>query len=586
MSFLARSIHWVTGAVMIAAGAVRAGEAPVVSVYCDPQHVKLSADTPTRLAVRIRVPEGHHAYLDPGDDGLFIPIRVDLSAFATAQVSVRPISAPIGERDAAMKATVFRGEDVFVYELSGIGPPGVRKIELPVQTQLCNDRSGLCYLSQTVSCTVEVEQTDRGHAESSSVPPVPPTGGTEPTWNERLESLLGRFWGNPFAAVLICLLGGLLAAATPCVYPMIPITAKILSGWGGPDHRGTARPAAVYLLGVTAIYFALGFIEALSGDVFNVLLRQPWVILLFAGVFAALGLSLFGAFELNLPSRWTNRLTSVGGGGRGKWAGLFLMGAGAGLVISPCVGPMVFAILLHVMDASADGASSGTVATAAYGGALVAAFGAGVGLPLFVVGALSRRLPKPGGWMVWVKYLFGLVILGVAFWYAHKGLQTARADGGALAAGLAGFGAAVTAAGVLLLRRNAAGPGAPRRPRTIRWLTGISLLMVAVALFIFCFTRPGVYGTRPDRIAPAAGEELRGRLRWHRRSEPALTEAARLRRPIFVDFYGDWCANCQAFDAMTERDPALEAALSGVVLLRIHDTDPQPRRASCHPAWA
>lgn len=246
---------------------------------------------------------------------------------------------------------------------------------------------------------------------------------------DRLVSVLSTNFGNPLIAILITLLAGLASAATPCVYPMIPITARILMGRGGDDAARGRLHAVMYFVGIIIVYAALGVIAGSTGGAFNELLRIPLVILAFAVLFLLLGLSMLGLFEIQLPSSFTTKVD----GATSSRSGLFgtaLMGVGAGLIVSPCVGPVVIFILTQIAARIADvqatgGAGAGQIA---YGGYLMAGYGAGLGIPFLIVGVLSARMAKPGRWMTLVRTALGLVILYFAYDYFHKALATAGVD--------------------------------------------------------------------------------------------------------------------------------------------------------------
>ena len=361
----------------------------------------------------------------------------------------------------------------------------------------------------------------------------------------------------------ICLLGGLLASATPCVYPMVPITARILAG-RGTGRRGALAHSGMYLLGIMIIYFVMGTVAAWTGSGFGTLLRSAWVILAFSLVFGVLALSTFGAFELALPASWTNRI-HVSTGGKAGLLGSVLMGVGAGLVVSPCVGPILAAILLRVFDASGS-------LSAIYGGILVAVFGAGVGLPLFVVGLLSNSLPRPGQWMVYVKWLFGAVILAVGLIYLDKAMGTAGISGGqARALGYVTYVIFLAAMGTLLYRpASIQGTGLEKVRRPL----GLGLLVAAMVSLCLFVVSEQWSDAHPGPAISAQGDD-HGNLTWHTSWKEALAEAKRTGRPVFVDFTAEWCANCRDFSQRAARPGKLNSVLQEPVLVKIdYDNNP------------
>ena len=210
--------------------------------------------------------------------------------------------------------------------------------------------------------------------------------------------------GTTHPSLLFALTYGFLTALTPCVYPMIPITISIFGARTGVPRRRAIVLATCYVAGIAVMFGALGTTFALLGKAFGTFLANPWVIVPLALFFVAMGLSMFGAFELALPTGLQSRLSRVGGGG---FFGAFLMGLVGGIIAAPCTGPPLASLLAYVA----------TTRDAVWGMALLATYGAGVGLPFFLLAAFSLSLPKPGPWMEWVKSAFGIALFTAALYY-------------------------------------------------------------------------------------------------------------------------------------------------------------------------
>src|SRR3954464_1852578 len=198
--------------------------------------------------------------------------------------------------------------------------------------------------------------------------------------------------------VLFALTAGLLTALTPCVYPMIPITISIFGAKTGVSRGRALALATFYVAGIAFMFGALGTVFALLGKAFGTFLANPWVIVPLAVFFVLMGLSMFGAFELALPSGLQNRLSRVGGKGFG---GAFLMGLVGGIIAAPCTGPPLAGILAYVA----------TTRSVFLGGSLLFTYALGMGVLFFVIAAFAVALPKSGGWMDAVKSIFGVVML-------------------------------------------------------------------------------------------------------------------------------------------------------------------------------
>ncbi|MEN9893004.1 MAG: protein-disulfide reductase DsbD, partial [Pseudomonadota bacterium] len=222
--------------------------------------------------------------------------------------------------------------------------------------------------------------------------------------------------GNLLAVVGAFLLMGLLLSLTPCVLPMLPILSSVIVGQGGAAvSRGRGLLlAATYSLGMALVYTALGVAAGLAGEGLAAALQKPWVLVLFALLLVALALSMFGLYELQLPSAWATRLQAASNrlpGGR--LAGVFVMGGLSALIVSPCVTAPLAGALVFI-------GQSGNVAL---GGTALFALAAGMSVPLLLLGASAGAwLPKAGGWMLWVKRFFGLLLLGVALYIVQPAL--------------------------------------------------------------------------------------------------------------------------------------------------------------------
>src|SRR6266850_2444802 len=200
-------------------------------------------------------------------------------------------------------------------------------------------------------------------------------------WFPRL--LLGLAGGVSVGTFAVLFLGGVLTSLTPCVYPLIPITVGIF-GAGQAQHRSrSVALSATYVAGIAAMYSALGVFAALSGKAFGTVLSSPAVVVLLAVFLLALAASMFGAFEIALPSALQQKLTSVGGTG---FAGAFGMGLVAGIIAAPCTGPVLAGVLFYVA----------TQRSAVLGFWMLFTYAIGMGLLFFVLGATSLRLPRSG----------------------------------------------------------------------------------------------------------------------------------------------------------------------------------------------
>jgi thiol:disulfide interchange protein DsbD len=213
--------------------------------------------------------------------------------------------------------------------------------------------------------------------------------------------------------------GGVLTSLTPCIYPMIPITAAIVGGTelgnpGGPRTGGRLRPVAltaVYVAGLASVYSGLGVFAGMTGTLFGSVSTNPWLYFAMANLLLIAALAMLDVLPVRVPHRLLG--TAAGAGTAGRVSGAFVMGAMSGLVAAPCSAPVMAAVLTWV----------GTTRSAGLGFIYLLAFPLGMCTLLVIVGISSgalARLPRAGVWMVWVKRGFALVMIGVAEYYLIK----------------------------------------------------------------------------------------------------------------------------------------------------------------------
>ena len=348
-------------------------------------------------------------------------------------------------------------------------------------------------------------------------------------------------------SLLLVFLAGMGASLTPCVYPMIPITMAIVGAKGGGKARGFAL-SVVLVLGMAVTYTTLGVLAAKSGAAFGAFAQKPAFLIPVSLLFAAFALSLFGAFEIALPSSLAMKLQ--GDGSRKGFGGAFLMGLVLGPLSAPCVGPVIGAVLVGI-------AQQGNVWL---GGLQLFVFSLGMGVLFMAVGTFSAGLPKSGEWLTRFKHVMGLVVLGFAAWnvrlvvpvWANFSMWTL-----VMLAGAAVFGVFEPAAGLV---------GQLRKGVAILLLAfGVLLGVRAVETFLAVDLLPwGAAAATPK-------EEHTGWLEQD--LEGALAKAKTEHKVVLVDIYAEWCAQCKELDEKTWPEAGVKQWLAqNAVAIRI-DTD-------------
>ena len=233
-----------------------------------------------------------------------------------------------------------------------------------------------------------------------------------------LTSLLPNLSGSPIKALPFVFAGGVLTSLTPCIYPMIPITAAIVGGTTAAEPHSSRpsgwRPLVLtlsYVVGLALVYSALGLFAGMTGTLFGSVSTNPWLYLAMANLLLIAALAMLDVVPVRVPSSILQRASAAGTAGR--VSGAFTMGAMSGLVAAPCSAPVMAVVLTWVS----------TTKSAALGFIYLFVFSLGMCTLLVVVGVSSgtiARLPRAGMWMVWVKRFFAIVMIGVAEYYLVK----------------------------------------------------------------------------------------------------------------------------------------------------------------------
>jgi thiol:disulfide interchange protein len=433
-----------------------------------------------RAALQVTLPEGFHANANKPRDPILIPMTasVDAPAGITVNEVVFPEAKDFPSLSSSQPLRVFEGTFPvgFVMTVGKEVPPGAIKIPIRLRYQACNET--MCFLPKTIASEWLVQVVASGAAgplqhqdvfkkvafgtgdkpgaaPAAAAAPPPAAAPTDSAASlddfEVLASTGGslgtddfvRFIHNaengikeqgllegrgPIAMVLLVLLGGLALNLTPCVLPMIPINLAIIGAGARAGSRGKGfLLGATYGAAMAAVYGVIGLIVILTAGTFGTINSNPWFNLGIAVLFGVLALAMFDVVNIDF-SRFSTRF---GGSGqrRGTFALAFGMGAIAALLAGACVAPVVIQVVVLASDLYAAGT------TLALG--LPFVLGVGMAIPWPVAGAGIAALPKPGAWMVRVKQLFGIAILGTALYYGYHAytiFQSRSIDPAAVAA--------------------------------------------------------------------------------------------------------------------------------------------------------
>ncbi|OGS96814.1 MAG: thiol:disulfide interchange protein [Gallionellales bacterium RBG_16_56_9] len=429
---------------------------------------------------------------------------------------------------------------------------GAESITLNAVYQGCSEQ-GLCY--PPIKQTLRISLPD---AKSGKLPPPvmteAQTAKSQAVPSEGLQ-IAQLFKDGSFWLIVSFFFGaGLLLALTPCVFPMIPILSGIIVGRGHKiTHRHAFMLSLAYVLGMALTYAAAGVAAGYSGHLISNALQTPWVLGSFSAVFVLLSLSMFGFYELQLPSALQSKLTDTSNKLHGgHLSGVFVMGALSAIIMGPCVAAPLAGALLYI----------GQTHDALLGGVALFALAMGMGAPLLLIGASAGvLLPKAGAWMEAVKRFFGVMLLALAIWIVQPLLP--------IGVQMLLWAALLIFSGIYLHALDSLPHNAGGWHKLFKGV-GLFALLLGVAYLIGALSgahdmlRPlGTIG-RAEAPAPAT-------LRFSRIKDVAELDqriAQAKGQAVMLDFYADWCVSCKEMERFTFSDSAVQARLKPALLLQ------------------
>jgi thiol:disulfide interchange protein DsbD len=341
--------------------------------------------------------------------------------------------------------------------------------------------------------------------------------------------------------LLIIFFGGLALNLTPCVFPLIPITISYFGSKASSGEGSLPVHGILYTTGIAIMYAILGTSAALAGGIIGGILREPAVIVIIALLILALASSMFGAFEIRVPQS----LAQIGGKNRGGYIGTLIMGLTVGIIAAPCIGPFVLALVTFV-------AQEGDWF---FGFISFLFLGLGLGLPYAFLAVFSNALnalPRAGLWMVWVRHIFGFILVALTAYFLQPLLPGDVVYYSIIAIVL--FAGAVYL--TFIDKSMPAGKG-----------------MVIAKYVIFLLFLGASVSYAYDAYSEYQLSEKGSDIAWTKYDEAVLEKAKTEQKPVFIDFYADWCAPCKELERISFREKTFIDESSNFIMIKADLTD-------------
>ncbi|MFH1742600.1 MAG: protein-disulfide reductase DsbD, partial [bacterium] len=447
-----------------------------------------------------------------------------------------------------VKFDKFQNKDVPIYEgtvqlrlpirMTLDGPSGEAPIAIAAKYRGCSQE--VCYLPTTRKLSVILTTTGgKGTAAPAgfiSIDEAP----------DEKDDLLSK---GLLGAFIFVFLGGLATSLTPCVYPLIPVTVAILGARGARRMKAFTLSLA-YVFGICVMYSTLGLVAASTGAVFGSIMANPVVVGVLVLILVALGFSMLGLFEIQIPAGLQTRLSSVGGQG---YVGAFGMGLVAGIIAAPCTGPVLASVLVYV-------AATGSLFLGFW---LLFVFALGLGVLFVILGTFSGAisyLPHSGSWMENVKTIFGIILLAMALYFGKSAYPILGKILLPLPTGLiAGVALILISIPLGTVHRSIHGLSGLLR---VLKVVGLVLAVLGLYLSVAAFTVP-----------------KKGPISWIYDEQAGLKQAINEGKPVMLDVWAEWCAACLELDATTFQNPQVAERLKNFVTIKLDFTRENAERA-------
>lgn len=426
------------------------------------------------------------------------------------------------------------------------------KYEIEIKFQGCS-KAGLCYAPMSEKQVVFFE----ADVKEQVVEPIKEDAQQKDEVNLKSENENLSETDNIAAAlkdsntllVLATFFGfGLLLSFTPCVFPMIPILSSIIVKASQNETMSAKKGffmSLIYVLAMSVAYTIAGVIAGIFGANLQASLQNPYVLVAFSLIFVALAFSMFGYFEIRLPSSIQTKINKTTEGKEKQGVlGIAIMGFLSALIVGPCVAPPLAGALVYI----------GQTGDAILGGMALFVMSLGMGVPLLIIGAgAGKFMPKPGGWMESVTKIFGLIMLGVAIWLLDRVINPT------VAIYLWAFLLLGTAIYLRVYKHIIS-----QLISTVIFIFGVIMIVGAVSGAtnplkpLDKFINNGVSSVKQDELKFTKIQNIT-------QLEDAISKSS---KPVILDFWATWCVSCKELDEITFKDPEVIKKLQNFTLLK------------------
>jgi len=499
--------------------------------------LSVAAEDAQTLRANFKIAPGHYLYRE----------RVKFDIRTPASTSIGSTELPKGEikQDPNFGQTEVWHQSFNATIKLAHAAASPSSITLLATYQGCIEK-GLCY--------APIKKTFEISLPASTIAPVSttPASVNGPSESDQVQSLLK---GGKLGLIAAGFFGfGLLLSFTPCVFPMVPILSGIIVGREHPSKMHAFNLSVAYVMGMALSYTLAGIAAGLSGHLISNALQNAWVLGATALIFVLLALSMFGFYEIKMPSNFEDRMVGASNSLKGgRFVGVFIMGVLSALIVSPCVAAPLAGALVYI----------GQTHDVLLGGVALFALSLGMGVPLLLVGASAGALlPKAGPWMSTVSNFFGVLMLGVAVWLIAPLIP---------AAVQLALWATLLIVSAIYLRALDNLPHEMGGWARLWKGMGIISLVCGIALLV------GALSGSKNPLQPLTG--LQGNtsvqqvaklpfLRIKNLTEFETALKAAQGKPVMLDFYADWCVSCKEYEQFTFSDPRVQKLLQNAVLLQ------------------